>query len=151
MPHARLLAVSVPGLLVAVLFALSAIVDAVSGQPLVWPAWQISLSQAVIMSDQAEVIRQLEAGVDPNGRYEVGEVLRPGERYLITPLEAAVLTREVVLIELVVRRGAIIDERNDQTLQCFARSSGSQAILEYLIARGGKVAPCDGVTLPVPP
>jgi hypothetical protein len=62
---------ALPGAAVAVLFGVSGAVGLVAGRPLVWAHAELTLSEAVALRDQGEVVRQIMEGADPNGRYRV--------------------------------------------------------------------------------
>jgi hypothetical protein len=144
-------AAAVPCLLVLVLFAASGAATLLRGQPLIWAPSRVTLSEAVAMSDLGESIRLLTLGADPNARYELAGVFRSDAHATLTPLEAAVLTRELYMMDVVVDHGARIDERNTRTLQCLARAVDAPAVAEYLAERSTRVESCEGVVLPWEP
>ena len=144
------LAVALPGVLVAALFGVSGATALVTGKPLLWPPTELTLSEAVGLRDQGEAVRLVMLGADPNRRYDVREVFRDDEHILLTPLEAAVITREDYMLDLVLDHGARIDQRNAATLQCLAKAVGAEAITSRIIERSGEVD-CAGVELPWKP
>ena len=66
----------------------------------------------------------------------------------VTPLEAAVATRERYLFELVVAHGALLTPANAPALHCFAVQEHATEIAAYVAARFPPPASCDGVQLP---
>jgi hypothetical protein len=66
---------------------------------------------------------------------------------VLTPLEAAVITREDYMLDLVLDYGARIDDRNSSTLQCLARAVGADAIRASVVELSREVD-CAGVELP---
>jgi hypothetical protein len=133
------------------LFAVSGAATFVHGRPLIWAPRSVTLSEAVGMRDLGESMRQLALGADPNERYDLVGVFRDDEHVLLTPLEAAVLTREVYMVTVVVDYGARIDERNAPLLQCLARAVDAPEIVAYIVERSDRVETCDDVVLPWQP
>lgn len=142
--------VAVPPAIVAVLFAISGLAALLAGRPLIWPQTDITLAEAVGLRDQGEVVRLISSGADPNRRYAVRDVFREDETLAMSPLEAAVITREVYMMELVEDYGAVIDARNAAVLQCLARALGVEDVRQFVIERTREI-PCDGVPLPWKP
>src|SRR5688572_24839644 len=128
----RLLAAVLPCLVVILTFAASGASMLVTGRPLLWPPPDVTLSEAVALRDQGEMVRQILNGADPNARYDVADVIRPGQRDGLTPLEAAVSTRERYMVEVVVGYGGRVDETNARTLYCLAREIGADETATYL-------------------
>jgi hypothetical protein len=142
--------VAVPPAIVAVAFALSGVAALLAGRPLVWPQQDITLAEAVGLRDQGEVVRLIANGADPNRRYAVRNVFREDETLAMSPLEAAVITREVYMMELVEHYGGVIDARNAAVLQCLARALDVEDVRRFVIERTQEI-PCDGVPLPWKP
>jgi hypothetical protein len=148
----RWLAVCVggPPALVAVMFGASGAAALIAGRPLIWPPEEITLAEAVGLRDQGEVVRQIMLGSDPNRRYQVRDVFRDDEQLELTPLEAAVITREVYMVDLVVDYGASIGDGNAAVLQCLARALGADEVRTFVIDRS-READCGGIQLPWKP
>ena len=144
------LCVGLPAAIVLMIFGASGAAALVLGKPIAWPPQDVTLSEAVALRDRGETALQIMRGVDPNGRYVVRNVLREGEAVSLTPLEAAVITRESYMMNLVKDYGAIVDERNTAVLQCLAKSVGAEGIRRELMALSGE-AMCDRVELPWSP
>ena len=142
--------VAAPPVVVAVLFAFSGLTALLAGRPLIWPQTDITLTEAVGLRDQGEVVRLIASGADPNRRYAVRNVFREDETVAMSPLEAAVITREVYMMELVEDYGGIIDARNAAVLQCLARALDVEDVRQFVIERSREI-PCDGVPLPWKP
>jgi hypothetical protein len=142
--------VAVPPAMVAALFALSGLAALVAGRPLIWPQTDLTLAEAVGLRDQGEVVRLIASGADPNRRYAVRNVFRDDETLAMSPLEAAVITREVYMMELVEDYGGIIDARNAAVLQCLAHALDVEDVRQFIIERSREI-PCDGVPLPWKP
>jgi hypothetical protein len=144
------LCTALPAAIVLVIFGASGAAALVLGQPIAWPPQNVTLPEAVALRDRGEPALQMMRGVDPNGRYLVRNVLRDNETVSLTPLEAAVITRESYMMGLVKDYGAVVDERNAAILQCLAKSVGAEGIRQELMARAGE-AMCDRVELPWSP
>jgi hypothetical protein len=114
----------------------------------VWAAEPVTLTEAIGMHDSGEVVRQISLGVNPNARYDAWDVLKRYQHVSVTPLEAAVATRELYLFDLVVAHGGLVTLENARTLQCFAAQERATEIAEYLASRFAQPDSCDGVKLP---
>jgi hypothetical protein len=132
---------------VAVVFGVSGAAALMTGRPLIWPPEEITLSEAVALRDRGEVVRQIMLGMDPNRRYETHDVFRDDEDVALTPLEAAVITRERYMVALVLEYGASLNDQNSATLQCLATNVRDESIRRYL-ADLSRDVDCAGVELP---
>lgn len=130
------------------LLAASGTTALVRGQPLLWPAQAVTLTEAIGMHDTGEIVRQLAFGANPNIRYDTWDILKRYQHVSVTPLEAAVATRERYLFEMVVAHGALVTPENARTLHCFAVQERASDIAAYLADRFPPPASCDGVQLP---
>jgi hypothetical protein len=92
-------ALALPPVAVLVAFAASGAAALTTGQPLFWPAQTVTLTEAVGMHDSAEIVRQIALGANPNIRYDTWDILKRYQHVSVTPLEAAVATREQYLFE----------------------------------------------------
>ena len=129
-------------------FAASGAASLTSGQPLFWPAQTVTLTEAIGMHDSAEVVRQIVLGANPNARYDTWDILKRDQHVSVTPLEAAVATRERYLFELIVAHGALLTPEIARTLQCFAAQEHAVDIGASLARRFPLPNSCDGVKLP---
>jgi hypothetical protein len=120
----------------------------VQGQPILWPAQRVTLAEAIGMHDTAEVVRQIALGANANTKYDAWDILKKDQHVWVTPLEAAVATRERYLFELVVAHGGLLTPESARTLHCFATQEGATEITAYLAERFPPPASCDGVQLP---
>lgn len=142
------LALALPPVVVLVAFAASGTVALTSGQPLFWPAQPVTLTEAIGMHDTAEIVRQIALGANPNIRYDTWDILKRYQHVSVTPLEAAVATREPHLFDMIVALGALVTPENARTLHCFAVQEHASEIAASLAARFPQPASCDGVQLP---
>ncbi|HLG55070.1 MAG TPA: hypothetical protein VI485_07040 [Vicinamibacterales bacterium] len=139
--------VAAPAIAITVLAA-SGVAALVRGQPLIWPAQTVTLTEAVGMHDAAEVVRQIALGANPNARYDAWDILKRFQHVSVTPLEAAVATRELYMFDLIVAEGALLTPDNARTLQCFAAQERATEIAAWLAERFPRPESCEGVTLP---
>ena len=142
------LALALPPAAVFAAFAVSGAAALTNGQPLFWPAQRVTLTEAIGMHDTAEIVRQILLGANPNARYDTWDILKRYQTVSVTPLEAAVATRERHLFEIVVANGALLTAENARTLHCFAVQEHAAEIAAYLAARFPPPASCDGVQMP---
>jgi hypothetical protein len=113
------LAAAVPGCIL-VAWSLVSVAMAAFGQPPMWPHEAYTLAEAAGARDEAEVVRLIERGEDPNGRYSVraGLVLERTAR--LTPLEAAVLNDDPAITRELLARGATLNDTAWPALRCHA-------------------------------
>lgn len=143
-----MLTIVAPCLAAALGLAAVGVTELVTGRPLLWPPRDATLSEAIVLRDPAEMARLITNGADPNARYDVVGVIRPRHRYRLTPLEAAVATRERYMVELVVGYGGVVDEGNAPTLHCLARAVEADEVVAYVAGIGQAVETCERVALP---
>jgi hypothetical protein len=133
---------------VAVALALSGIAALGAGRPLLWPAGTVTLSEAMAMRDQGEVVRQVGLGRSLDARYDVYDAIKADRHTPATPLEAAIATRELYMFMLGVDYGARLDASSAPALQCLADAKRATDIAAYLAKRFGPTPDCAGLTLP---
>ena len=142
------IALAVPPVATLAVLAASGTVALVRGQPIIWPAQPVTLTEAIGMHDGGEVVRQLALGANPNARYDTWDILKRDQHVFVTPLEAAVATRERYLFELIVAHGGLLTPENARTLHCFAAQEHAPEIAAYIAARFPQPESCNGVTMP---
>lgn len=111
----------------------------------------VTLSEAVALRVPAEVVKLIRAGADPAAPARVrGGIIREHPS-MLTPLEAAVVTRRPELVRLLVQEGAVLDDTNYLVLSCLAADSGFDDVLAVLGELGSRAHPpdCEGVRRPV--
>lgn len=142
------LALAVPPAIGLLLNAASGAAALVAGQPLLWPSQELTLTEAVGMHDAAEIVRQIALGADPNARYDAWDVLKRDQHVSVTPLEAAIATRESYLFDLLITHGANVTPEIARTLQCFAASEHATDIAAELSKQFAPPESCQGVAMP---
>jgi hypothetical protein len=135
----------------ASLLALAALmlVAAVVGYRPLWATPSTTLAEAARGGDTATVFRMLSAGSDPNlaervtfeGRAEPG---------VLTPLEAAVESRQVEVVQLLMMMGAQASEVDRQRLACLATVVDAPEIGAYLRSTIPPVATPDCTVVALP-
>ena len=139
---------ALPPVVVLAIFAASGATALVTGQPLVWPAQDVTLTEAIAMHDSSEFVRQIAIGANANLRYDTWDVLKQGRHVRVTALEAAVATRELYLFDLVIAYGASLTADNAPTLHCFAVQEHAAEIVAELGKRFAPPGSCAGIELP---
>jgi hypothetical protein len=109
----------------------------------------VTMSEAAALRDEAEVLRQIRHGVDPNAtQYVRRGAIHDGD-YFMTPLEAAIAARHSDVVRLLLRTGAELTSINYPVLLCLAEESDPE-IASLLREHASSETPpkCDGVRLP---
>lgn len=90
-----------------------------------------NIAEAAAMGAPSEVMRLL-IGEDPNRVWPVRSEIISSTVTRVTGLEAAVWSRRRELIEMLDRRGVIVDAETQQHLICLASDIGALDLVEYL-------------------
>lgn len=91
-----------------------------------------NVAEAAGMGAASDVLRMLGNGEDPNRVMPVrGEIISSSVKQA-TALEAAIWSRRRELLELLDRRGAIVDMQTRRHLACLASDLNAVDIAEYL-------------------
>jgi hypothetical protein len=96
-----------------------------------------NIAEAVGMVTASEVLRLLDAGEDPNRVMPVRPEIISSTITRVTAVEAAIWSHHREMVELLDRRGAIVDR---QHLICLTKDIGDDDILAYLT--GGRDSDC---------
>lgn len=103
-----------------------------------------------MLGDDAEVMRLVRQGVDPNMPAHIrADMLRSSE-YLMTPLEAAIAAEERGTAVLLLDLGAVIHEGNHPTLLCFARVKGDADTIALVESKNPGAGPVDCAAVRTP-
>jgi hypothetical protein len=134
-----LLGVSVVMLLLAML-----------GYQPVWAGRDVTLAQAAQGGDTASVFRMLSAGSDPNAAGPVRLDRRP-DAVTLTPLEAAVESRQVEVVQLLMKMGAHVSDSDRVRLACLADAVDASEVASYLQTAVPPAARPDCGAIALPP
>ena len=100
-----------------------------------------NVAEAAGMGAASEVLRLLGNGEDPNRVLPIrGEIISSSVRQA-SALEAAIWSRRRELVELLDRRGAIVDAPTRQHLACLAADLDARDIVDFLSA--GRSPSCE--------
>jgi hypothetical protein len=115
-----------------------------------WPPDEVTLSEAVATRNNAEALRLIEYGADPNRPSHVRDgLLTSGYDVNVTPVEAAVGAQRADALRMLLANGVLIDEPELQVLRCLERTRRDSGVREILDARSKRETTCDGVHSPV--
>lgn len=118
--------IAAPPLLLALGNAVLLCLMAAGRDPL-WNAGPVNLSEAVALTDSAEVARLIASGSDPHKRYSIRPGLVPESYALgpaarggldLTPMEAAVAARRSEIVDLLLDEGVLLTSDEWRTLAC---------------------------------
>jgi hypothetical protein len=141
------LALALPGVVLGVALlwhVLAPIANRARGEPEV-----LSMADVIVSRDGAEAAYRILRGTDPNRASALHRGSRSAGPVALTPLEAAVVTGEAHLVQMLLDYGAVMDRRNIPRLWCFAEAIGEEPIGRFLLARTGASPPnCAGVAVP---
>jgi hypothetical protein len=110
----------------------------------------LTLPEAAVLRDEAEVLRQIAHGVDPDVKGPIRRGVFADDGFVMTPLEAAIAARHVEVVQLLVRNGARIDDGSLPRLICLAKRNSALDIVAFLAERSpaSAAADCSAVRLP---
>jgi hypothetical protein len=91
-----------------------------------------NIAEAAGMRAASEVLRLLDYGEDPNRVMPVRADIISSEITSVTGLEAAIWSHHREMVELLDRRGTIVDPETRRHLICLTVDVGDEAILAYL-------------------
>jgi hypothetical protein len=131
------------GVVVAVLM-----VGSVAGWNPLWPENAATLSESVALRDMPNTLALISQGHDPNATYDVRDELLTSRRVQVTPLQAAVSTREPDVVDILLANGARLDETTGPVLICLARKVNAPDVETQLAARVAAPADCTNIALP---
>ena len=134
-----LLLVPLPAIVVTALFC----VDALAGGRLLWPSARVTLADAIALRNAGEAAAQLTSGVDPNAPSVLIDASPRRRPQRMLPAEAAVLSGDARLLDLLVRHGARLDEPLLVRLYCQADRIGEDEVRHWIQAKLGRMADCD--------
>ena len=138
--------IAAPGCLLAVI-SVGALTLAPFDRHPMWPRQQTNLGETAGVRDEAEVIRLIRGGHDPNLEYP----LQPGLIFefpiSLTPLEVAVAVGDALMAERLLTNGATLDAAQWNELRCVAEGDDVSSVLDRYRPPDVELN-CDGVTAP---
>ena len=136
------LAVGVPGLLWVVCCAVWMLAAAAG-----FPRGTMTLPEAAVVASHADAAKLLQGGADPNAPARVRAGLVRMRESTMTPLEAATGAIRTGPVQMLIDRGATIDDRNYAVLWCGSIARGNQDMRRFLEARRPNRSPIDCATV----
>ena len=124
------------------------VVAALAGLQPLWASPAVSLAAAAHDGDAATVYRMLKAGADPNG---AGDVVLSSGVVSLTPVEAAVESRQVETLQVLLTSGARLVEADRPRLICLARASSAPEVEVFLRSSTPASDAIDCARVVVPP
>jgi len=113
-----------------------------------WPPDEVTLSEAIATRNNAEALRLIRLGADPNQPSRVRAGLLTSDYAVdVTPVEAAVGAQRVDALRMLLANGAKIDGQQMRVLRCYEQIRRDSSVRAFL----GEPADveCAGVRLPV--
>jgi len=124
-------------------------VGALAGNGL-WPPDEVTLSEAVATRNNAEAVRLIEKGANPNlPGYVRDGLLTNGYAVTVKPIEAAVGAQRADSLRMLLDNGASIDQEELTVLRCLERARHDSGVSELLAAQSTRAVDCTGVRSPL--
>jgi hypothetical protein len=124
-------------------------VGSVAGDGL-WPPDEVTLSEAAATRNNAEALRLIERGADPNQPSPVREgLLTAGYAVTIKPIEAAVAAQRADSVRLLLANGVAVDQEELRVLRCLEEARHDSGVRELLAARSTSNVDCNGLRSPL--
>jgi hypothetical protein len=126
-----------------------------------WPPDQVTLAEAIATRNNAEALRLITLGANPNERSRVRDgLLTNGYDVVVLPVEAAVGAQRADSLRMLLANGAAVDDRELRVLRCYERTRRDSGVREILDMRASglsdearsakaELPDCSGVRLPV--
>jgi hypothetical protein len=117
-----------------------------------WPRDEVTLSEAIATRNNAEALRLIRLGADPNRPSRVrGGLLTSDGAVEITPVEAAVGAQRADALRMLLANGATIDAKQMRVLRCYEEVRRDSGVRELLgdttdLDCAGIRLPGDGLT-----
>jgi hypothetical protein len=115
-----------------------------------WPPDDVTLAEAVATRNNAEAIRLIEGGADPNQPSRVRDgLLTNGYAVTIKPIEAAVGAKRADSLRTLLGNGATVDEAERRVLRCLEQTHQDSGVRELLAVESAGDVDCSGVRSPL--
>lgn len=114
-----------------------------------WPPDDVTLAEAVATRNNAESLRLIERGADPNRAGTVREgLLTNGYDVVVLPVEAAVAAQRADSLRMLLANGATVDDQELRLLRCLERARRDSDVRAILDARASGEPDCNDIRLP---
>ena len=114
-----------------------------------WPSDDVTLAETVATRNNAEALRLIQHGADPNRPDRVRDgILTSGYATHVLPVEAAVAAQRGDALRMLLANGATVDQRELTVLRCLEQAYRDSGVREILDARAAGEPDCTGVSLP---
>ena len=115
-----------------------------------WPPDDVTLSEAAATRNNAEAVRLIDSGADPNQPSRVREgLLTSGYPVTIKPIEAAVGAQRADSLQTLLANGAAVDQEELGVLRCLEQARHDSGVRELLAAHSTGDIDCNGVRSPL--
>src|SRR5688500_4931932 len=141
------LAVALPGCLLAAATVVALTLAAFGEHPM-WPHEDVNLAEAAGVREEAEVVRLIEQGQNPNASYPVRSGLLFERPARLTPLEAAVINDDPAIVAQLFANGVAVDGPLWVALRCLAGDSRVAPVLDEYRPQAA-VLDCEGLVAPL--
>jgi hypothetical protein len=115
-----------------------------------WPPDDVTLSEAVATRNNAEAVRLIESGANPNQPSHVRDgLLTSGYAITIKPIEAAVGAQRADSVRTLLANGAAVDQEELRVLRCLEEARHDSGVRELLAAQSTSAVDCNGLRSPL--
>ena len=115
-----------------------------------WPPDDVTLSEAVATRNNAEAVRLIESGANPNEPGPVRDgLLTNGYAVTVKPVEAAVGAQREDSLRTLLANGATVDHEELRVLRCLEQTRHDSGVRELLAAQSTTDVNCNGVRSPL--
>ena len=111
----------------------------------------VTMAEAAVLRDEAELLRQMRHGANPNVKAPVRRGMLSDQDYILPPLEAAIAARHPQVVQVLVENGTTLDANNFPRLLCLARLGDATEIVAFLESHSpmrGTAVDCSGIRSP---
>jgi hypothetical protein len=121
--------VAAPACVLALASAVALALGVLHRDPIWFPP-VLTLSEAAGLDDEAEVVRLIERGADPNAPHGVAAGVLFDAAAWLTPIEAAVIAKNPSMIATLLSRGVTLDADEWNQLRCQADAEDVASMLD---------------------
>jgi hypothetical protein len=115
-----------------------------------WPPDEVTLSEAVATRNNAEAVRLIANGANPNQPGYVRDgLLTNGYAVTVKPIEAAVGAQRADSVQMLLNNGASVDQEELTVLRCLEQVRHDSGVSELLAAQSTSAGDCTGVRSPL--